>query len=155
MRMSRKDETVMTRLRQGRCTHYLHVMKCHEIPSRWNLRHLRYTRNDPPPVDGMPTLHLRLNEGNLQKTKEPHQILSSEQSMKIIMDYVRENEELARRIWPSEFSSLQVRTNRLRPIRRKTEKKQGWSMMDRYSAPEWFKRKENRRSNPRRIGSQR
>ena len=74
------------------------LLTCHEMPSRWNLRHLRYTRNDPPPVDGMPTLHLRLNEGNLQKTKEPHQILSSEQSMKIIMDYVRENEELARRI---------------------------------------------------------
>ena len=100
MRMNRKDETVITRLRMGRCklNHYLHAMKCHPdgtcdtCGTPETICHLLME------CQSHTTLHLRLNEGSLQETNELHQILSNEQSIKIIVDYVRENEELARRI---------------------------------------------------------
>ena len=100
MRMNRKDETVITRLRLGRCTlnHYLHAMKCHPdgtcdtCGTPETIRHLLME------CQSHSTLHFRLNEGSLQKTNELHLILSSEQSITIIVNYVRENDELSKRI---------------------------------------------------------
>ena len=100
MRMSRKDETAITRLRLGRCklNYYLHAMKCHPDGTcdtrgqQETIRHLLMECQDHS------TLHFRLNEGTLQNTNELHQMLSSEQSINIIVKYVRENEELSRRI---------------------------------------------------------
>ena len=102
---------------------------------------------------GHSTLHFRLNEGSLQNTIELHQMLSSEQTINIILNYVRENEEL-RRIWPAKLSSSHH--SKSSPTdwgqsEGKLKLKPWWSTMDQYIAPEWFKRKENRRRNPWRI----
>ena len=50
-------------------------------------------------------LHFWLNKGSLQQTKELHEILRDERTMKIIVNYMKEKEELSGRIGPARYKS--------------------------------------------------
>ena len=99
-RMNRREETITTRLRLGRCrlNYYLHAMRCHPdgtcdaCGQQETIRHLLME------CQSHSTLHFRLNEGNLQQPKELHEILRDERTIKIIVNYVMENKELTGRI---------------------------------------------------------
>jgi len=99
-RRSRKEETIITRLRLGRCklNYYLHVMRCHAdgtcnaCGQQETIRHLLME------CQSHATLHIRLREGNLQTNQAMHDILKEERSLQIIAKYVSENQDLAGRI---------------------------------------------------------